>query len=393
MDDLLSLIKEIIDDNSLISCVLSSLKNKEAEFTRVDIKPVEVKNQILYQFTYDCNPKVIHKNFSSEDALEEIENLLMDVFKQAIFFTNEADYQVFISKKKKASYIKKKPSKKKIDDISHDRKKKYILQDGEPIDFLIRLGVMNDKGRVLAKRYDKFRQINRFLEMVQDVIPSLDKNKSINIVDFGCGKSYLTFALYHYLVRIMEMDINVIGLDLKMDVINFCNEVSEELDYKGLKFMHGDIKDYETLGDVDMVVTLHACDNATDAALVKAINWNSKIILSVPCCQHEFYDKIKSPVLEPMLKHGIIREKLSSLVTDSLRANVLEILGYQVQLLEFIDMEHTPKNILIRAIKTDKTFNHEALKYYKEFKEFWDLRDIYIERELGTRLIGERDAT
>lgn len=156
MEELLSLIKEIVNDNSLISCVLSGLKSKDTKFNRVDIKPVEIKHQILYQFTYDCNPKVIHKNFSYEDALEEIENLLKDVFKQGMFFTRDADYQVFISKKKKASYIKKKPSKKKID-ISHDRKKKYILEDGEPIDFLIRLGVMNDKGKVLAKRYDKFR--------------------------------------------------------------------------------------------------------------------------------------------------------------------------------------------------------------------------------------------
>lgn len=390
MDDALSVVNKIIYENTLISGILSGLRNKEIEFNRVDIKPVEIRNQILYQFTYDCKPKVIHKNLTSQEALGEIEILLNTVFKQGIFYSLDGDYQIFISKKGKASLLKKKPSKKSVD-ISHNRIKKYILRDGEPIDFLIRLGVMNNQGKVVSKKYDKFRQINRFLEMVQDVIPSLNKEKTINIVDFGCGKSYLTFALYHYLVNVLGMDINVIGLDLKMDVINFCNAVSEDLDYKGLKFLHGDIKDYETFNDIDMVVTLHACDNATDAALVKAINWNSEIILSVPCCQHEFYDKIKSPVLEPMLKHGIVREKLSSLVTDSLRANVLEVLGYQVQLLEFIDMEHTPKNILIRAIKTDKDFNKEALRAYKSFKEFWNLGQIYIERELGSRLTGEED--
>lgn len=390
MDDALSVVNKIIYENTLISGILSGLRNKEIEFNRVDIKPVEIRNQILYQFTYDCKPKVIHKNLTSQEALGEIEILLNTVFKQGIFYSLDGDYQIFISKKGKASLLKKKPSKKSVD-ISHNRIKKYILRDGEPIDFLIRLGVMNNQGKVVSKKYDKFRQINRFLEMVQDVIPSLNKEKTINIVDFGCGKSYLTFALYHYLVNVLGMDINVIGLDLKMDVINFCNAVSEDLDYKGLKFLHGDIKDYETFNDIDMVVTLHACDNATDAALVKAINWNSEIILSVPCCQHEFYDKIKSPVLEPMLKHGIVREKLSSLVTDSLRANVLEVLGYQVQLLEFIDMEHTPKNILIRAIKTHKNFNKEALRAYKSFKEFWNLGQIYIERELGSRLTGEED--
>ena len=225
--------------------------------------------------------------------------------------------------------------------------------------------------------------------MVEDAIPDLEKDKTINIIDFGCGKSYLTFALYHYLVNILNLDVNIIGLDLKEDVIKFCNEVAGDLNYTKLKFIHGDIQNFEEAKDVDMVVTLHACDTATDAALVKAINWNAKIILSVPCCQHEFYDKIQNPVLEPMLKHGIIKEKLSSLVTDSLRANVLEILGYQVQLLEFIDMEHTPKNILIRAIKTDNKDNKEAIKSYIEFKKFWDLEDIYIERELGDLFIDK----
>ena len=247
-------------------------------------------------------------------------------------------------------------------------------------------GSLNEKGKVVSKRYDKFRQINRFLEMVADVIPKINKEKTLNIVDFGCGKSYLTFALYHYLVNILELDVNIIGLDLKMEVINFCNEVADDLDYKKLKFIHGDIKDYEGFSNVDMVVTLHACDNATDAAIIKAVNWGAQAILSVPCCQHEFYGKIQNPVLEPMLKHGIIKEKLSSLVTDSLRANVLEILGYQVQLLEFIDMEHTPKNILIRAIKSEQDSKKEAIETYKKFKEFWGLEDLYIEKELGNLL-------
>ncbi len=390
MDELMSLINKIIEENTLIQGVLSGVKSKELDFSKVDIKPVKIKGQLLYQFAYDKKPKVIHQNMTPGEAIEEIENLLKDAFKQGMFFSTEGDYQVFISKKGKASVLKKKPSKELID-TTHNRKKNYILEDNQPIDFLIRLGVMNDKGKVVAKRYDKFRQINRFLEMVADVIPRIDKDKTLNIVDFGCGKSYLTFALYHYLVNVLKLNINIIGLDLKMDVINFCNEVASDLSFDRLKFIHGDIKDYEGLKDVDMVVTLHACDNATDAAIIKAINWDSQAILSVPCCQHEFYDKIKNPVLEPMLKHGIIKEKLSSLVTDSLRANVLEILGYQVQLLEFIDMEHTPKNILIRAIKTKHSFNKEAFDSYKEFKKFWGLNELYIERELGDRLKGEKN--
>lgn len=222
--------------------------------------------------------------------------------------------------------------------------------------------------------------------MVSDVIPTIENEEVLNIIDFGCGKSYLTFALYYYLVDILGLDVNIIGLDLKHDVIKFCNKLATELNYDKLKFIHGDIKDFEGSIDVDMVVTLHACDTATDAALVKAVNWDAKLILSVPCCQHEFYDKIQNPILQPMLKHGIIREKLSSLVTDSLRSNVLEILGYEVQLLEFIDMDHTPKNILIRAIKTNNINNKEAIDSYIKFKEFWKLGDLYIEKEFGEKL-------
>lgn len=386
MDGVIKLLHEIILNEEFIYGVLSNLKKKDEDsFNKVSIKPVLIKDELKLQFTYEYENKVLHKNLEALESIKELESLLGEVFKQGMIFTKKADYQILISKKGKATILKKKPTKKEID-LSHNRKKTYIIEEGNPVDFLIRLGVMNEKGKVVPKRYDKFKQINRFLEMVADVIPKINKNKTINIVDFGCGKSYLTFALYHYLVGILDLDINVIGLDLKKDVINFCNEVAEDLDYNKLKFIYGDIKDYEGLDTVDMVVTLHACDTATDAAIVKAINWEAEAILSVPCCQHEFYDKINNPVLEPMLGHGIIKEKLASLVTDSLRANILEILGYQVQLLEFIDMEHTPKNILIRAIRTSNKDNKESIDKYIKFKEFWGLKDLYIEKELGEKL-------
>lgn len=386
MNKVLDLLKEIISDEEIIYGVFSNLRKKDEDsYNKVDIKPVLIKDEVKIQLTYNYKTKVIHENLDLDGSPEVLGKLLFDNFRQAMIFTKTADYQILISKKGIPKILKKKPTKKEVD-LSHNRKKEYIIEDGIPCDFLIRLGVMNEKGKVVARRYDKFRQINRFLEMVADIIGSIDKDNTINIIDFGCGKSYLTFALYYYLVDILKLDVNIIGLDLKMDVIEFCNKVAVDLSYDKLKFIHGDIKDFEGSKDIDMVVTLHACDNATDAALVKAVNWDAKVILSVPCCQHEFYDKIQSPVLEPMLKHGIIREKLSSLVTDSLRANVLEILGYQVQMLEFIDMEHTPKNILIRAIKTDNDNNKEAIESYIKFKEFWNLEDLYIEKEFGDRL-------
>lgn len=386
MDEVVKLLKSIILNEEIIFGVLSSVRKKDDNgFSKVDIKPVIIKDELKYQFTYNYKTKVLHENLDGSNAILEIEKLLLENFKQGVIFTQEADYHILISKKGKVSILKKKPTKETVD-LSHNRKKTYIIPDGEPCDFLIRLGVMNEKGKVVAKRYDKFRQINRFLEMVEDIIPKIKSDKILNIIDFGCGKSYLTFALYYYLVNILKLNVNIIGLDLKSDVILFCNEVATDLNYDNLKFIHGDIKDFEGSKDVDMVVTLHACNNATDAALVKAVNWEAQAILSVPCCQHEFYDKIENPVLDPMLKHGIIKEKLASLATDSLRANVLEILGYQVQLLEFIDMEHTPKNILIRAIKSEDNHNKEAIESYIKFKEFFKLEDLYIEKQFTSKL-------
>ncbi|HAE91274.1 MAG TPA: SAM-dependent methyltransferase [Tissierella sp.] len=387
MNEVVELLNEIILNNKITYGVLSNLRIKDEEsFSKVIIKPVLIQKEIRLQFAYEYRNKVLHKNLEPLSSINEIEKLLTHKFKQGMIFTKEADYQLLINKKGGASILKKKPTKKQLD-FSHNRKKSYIIEDGEPVDFLIRLGVMNENGKVVSKRYDKFKQINRFLEMVSDVIQRMNKDKTLNIVDFGCGKSYLTFALYYYLVNILGLDVNIIGLDLKQDVIEFCNEVAMDLNYERLKFIHGDIKDYDGFNKVNMVVTLHACDIATDAALVKAINWEAEAILSVPCCQHEFYDKIKNPVLEPMLSHGIIKEKLASLVTDSLRANILEILGYQVQLLEFIDMEHTPKNILIRAMKTNNKNKKESINKYVEFKKFWGLKDLYIEKELGEKII------
>lgn len=385
MEDIELLLEDIIIKEKLIYGVLSNKKKKnDASYNKVNIKPVLIKESKKLQFAYEYNNKVIHKNLDNLEAIEEIMKLIREDFRQGMLFTPEADYQILISKKGKGNILKKKPTKDSID-LSHNRKKTYIIDEGGKCDFLVRLGVMNENGKVLSKKYDKFRQINRFLEMVADIIPKIKTEKTLNIVDFGCGKSYLTFALYHYLVNILGLDVNIVGLDLKQDVIDFCNEVAVDLNYNRLKFVYGDIKDFQGFEKVDMVVTLHACDTATDAALAKAVSWEAQGILSVPCCQHELFNLIHNPIMDPMEKHGIIKEKLSSLITDSIRANVLEILGYSTQLLEFIDMEHTPKNILIRAIKTNNS-NKEAIAQYLDFKKFWGIEELYIEKALGEKL-------
>ena len=234
---------------------------------------------------------------------------------------------------------------------AHNKIKNYCLPEGEPVPFLVELGVMNASGKVLAAKYDKFRQINRYLEFVEDIVPSLPQNREISIIDFGCGKSYLTFALYYYLHEKLRLPVSITGLDLKKDVIEHCNALAEQFGYDRLRFLHGDIADYSGTDSVDMVVTLHACDTATDYALEKAVKWGASVIFCVPCCQHELNRQIKCDELAPVLKYGLLKERIAALVTDGLRAEMLEEAGYRTQILEFIDMEHTPKNILIRAVR------------------------------------------
>lgn len=245
--------------------------------------------------------------------------------------------------------------------LSHNRTKEYILKEGIPVPFLIDLGVMNNLGDVVKSRYDKFKQINRFLEFIRDIADELPKNREIRIIDFGCGKSYLTFAIYYYLHELQGRDVAITGLDLKKDVINKCNVLSNKYGYDKLVFKLGNIADYTGEETVDMVVTLHACDTATDYALFKAVSWNAKVILSVPCCQHELNSKIQNDIFSPVLDYGILKDRLSAIFTDAIRAEALKIKGYKTDILEFIDMEHTPKNLLIRAVKGNEKGNLEKL--------------------------------
>ncbi|MGZ4112118.1 MAG: class I SAM-dependent methyltransferase [Tumebacillaceae bacterium] len=387
MENLKQLLTEVVQEQSLTQATLSNVrKNDPDAFVKVTVKPVELKGELLYQFSTYFKQKVLNDNLTPEEATAKLIALFEEHFKQGMLHTKQADYQVLISKKFKVTILKKQASKADVE-LTHNRKKKYLLEEGQPVPFLIELGVMNAEGKVLAKKYDKFRQINRFLEMVEDIVPHLSQDRRLNIVDFGCGKSYLTFALYHYLKEVRGLDLNVIGLDLKEEVINHCNMLCEKFAYENMRFLVGDIAQYNELDRVDMVVTLHACDTATDAALEKAVRWGADVILSVPCCQHELFNQVQSDVLSPMLNHGIIKERFSALATDSVRAHLLDILGYKTQILEFIDMEHTPKNLLIRAVKGQGKNGEldKQVSSYLAFKQFLGITP-WLEKAMEDRL-------
>jgi len=385
MQNIRELVEKVTNEENIIYAIFSGIKNKsEKTFNKVTIKKVTIKNEEKHQFEYIYDKNVEHKNLDNNETITEMCHLIETYFKQAVINTIAHDYHILVSKKGEAK-IKKKAATRKFEEASHNRKKKYILNEGERSDFLIELGIMTEQGKIVNSKYDKFKQINRYLELVSDCIPYLDKNKTIRIIDFGCGKAYLTFALYDYLVLKMGYNVEIVGLDLKENVIKFCSDLARKLKYDDLRFEQGDIKGFNQLGEIDMVISLHACNTATDDALSRAVDWGAKVILAVPCCQHELLKKIKNEKMAPMMKYGIIKEKVSSLLTDSLRANVLEIMGYRTQVLEFIDMEHTPKNIMIRAFFEDTSNIDKVVKQYKEFKNEWQISP-YIEEAFGTEL-------
>lgn len=362
-------IKAVLAQCFTIDFISGTISNprEKGGIQKVKIRPMLVKDRLVFQLETFQNNQAFHENLSVEEATEKVQEY-MEQFKQLQIMTKKTNYTVLVSKKGKVTVQKKavKGEVKEVD-LSHNRSKKYILEEGIKVPFLYDLGVQTEDGKIVKSRFDKFRQINRFLEFIEDILPQFSKDKEVTILDFGCGKSYLTFAMYYYLHELKGYDIRIIGLDLKKDVIHFCNRLSEKYGYEKLQFLEGNISDYTGVEEVDMVVTLHACDTATDFALAKAVGWNAKVILSVPCCQHELNRQIQSDVLAPILKYGLIKERMAALITDALRAEYLEGEGYDAQILEFIDMEHTPKNILIRAVKTGKKAkNQEAIRKCEE---------------------------
>lgn len=374
MGELQSVLAETLNER-LNQIILSNTRD-EGQAGKVRIRPVMMGGELKFQETKYRGAKVYHENFSREEIALKIDKYLQELFRQGEIDGGGMSATVLISKKgRRTVKVRRKDGgvrepQERPGQLFHNRVKNYILPEGEPVDFLVDLGVQTPDGRIAKSRYDKFRQINRFLEFIRDVLDELPADRTLRIVDFGCGKSYLTFAMYYYLHIKEGRDIRVTGLDLKEDVILHCSRLAKKLGYDGLCFQQGDIGTYQGEEGADMVVSLHACDTATDYALDKAVRWGAKVILAVPCCQHEINRQIKCDMLRPALKYGIIKERISALITDAVRAQILEQRGYDTQILEFIDMEHTPKNLLIRAVKRQNMRPSSAVSGLREMEEY-----------------------
>jgi SAM-dependent methyltransferase len=371
VDELLTDLFE--DDEPLLRAVLSKPRERALP-PKVTVDPVDVRAETAYRFTTHLPDRVTHENLPPDEARERLGLLLVD-YRQGLLQTAEADWQVLGEK------VLRRPPTRQAAPREHDRAKRYLLEEGTPVPFLVELGVMTSDGTVRKSRYAKFRQVNRFLELVDDVVPALRPEGTVRVVDFGCGKSYLTFAIHHLLTELRGREVELVGLDLKEDVIAACSALAERYETKGLRFERGDIAGFAANGPVDLVVSLHACDTATDEALAQAVRWGADAILAVPCCQKEAYRQLESDLLAPLLRHGLAKERFAALVTDTLRVQLLELAGYRAQLVELVPLEHTAKNVLIRAVKGAPA-GADARRAYEELRDSLCL-DPALERILS----------
>ena len=388
--DFLQLLRQSVRHGSFIHLVLSRPRGgvADSEVSKVSVRPVELKGGSHLQFTETVGAQERHRNLDGDSACAEVESLFGSTFRHGHLYTTACDLTAKV-KGDGVRLTRSKPSRKKpsSSESSHDRTKQYLISEGKPCAFLAEIGVMTADGKVKSAKYDKFRQINRFLEFVEDILGELPGDGPLRIVDFGCGKSYLTFALHWLLTERHQREVDIRGLDLKADVIRNCSSIAKRLGCEGLSFEVGSIETCEPTTDIDMTVSLHACDTATDAALGKAVEWNSKVILAVPCCQHELSQRLVPDLLPPVQRHGILRERFASLATDSLRALALEVLGYRAQIVEFIDMDHTAKNLLIRAVRRGSTRNVDAeVAEYRALRASFGPGPIALENALGPAL-------
>ncbi|MFK7777520.1 MAG: SAM-dependent methyltransferase [Gimesia sp.] len=383
---------QALQEGACIQLVLGKPIDKSpSAWRKVSLRPVILKEKPHFQLALSRGQQEVHENLKPAETILRITELWSNHFQEGYLYTQQADYHFQKTKKGTVRLKTKPPTKSKSPQIeSHDRTKQYLIPEDVPCAFLEAIGVMTSAGKVKAAQYNKFRQINRYLEFINDIIPGLPANGELQIMDFGCGKSYLTFATHYFFTEVLHREVCITGLDLKESVVTHCQSISDQLQCRGLSFKTGDISQFDAdSSKCDLSISLHACDTATDAAIASAIQADASVIMAVPCCQHEIFQKITSEPLTGLLQHGILKEKTAALVTDALRAQVLEICGYRTQVVEFIDTEHTPKNLLIKAVKRQTDSKSAALQksvqQYESLKNQFGIQSFYLERVLGTQ--------
>ena len=387
-DDNLRTLSDALTSGECLLLVISRKRRGPRDgFTKISVRPVVVQKRSAYQFTFHFPDRVTHENLERAPAAKRAVRLLEKSFEDAALYTSRADYSFRVTEDGSFRCKSGPPTKANAPVPAHNRSKGHLIPEGVPCPFLVEIGVMTPQGQVRNSMTHKFRQINRFLELVDDIVPSLESEGTLRVVDFGCGKSYLTFALHYLLTEIHGRAVRIVGLDKKPDVVRHCADLAGRLGCAGLEFREGDIAEHQESDPVDLAVSLHACDTATDDALAQAICWKSRVILAVPCCQHEFAKQIDGREIAPLIGHGILRERFAAIATDALRSLVLEICGYATQVVEFIDLEHTAKNILIRAVRRNHidARQHEVhCEEYQALKRLLGIKSPAIERALGS---------
>ncbi len=380
--DVGALVRGLVDRGMLTGATISRpARSDPSRPSRITVTPLAAPRSLRYRFTAHYATRTTDENLAPDVAVRRLVDLLETDFRQGLLHATDADWQV-LSGRGAPTILRRAPSRPGAT-LAHDRVKRYLLPEGTPVPFLVELGVMTPEGKVRKPRYDKFRQVNRFLELVDDVLPSLPSGR-LRVVDFGSGKSYLTFALHHLLTAVHGRAAEIVGLDLKADVVSECEDLARRVGAEGLRFEVGDIAGYEALAGTDLVVSLHACDTATDDALDRAVRADVPVILAVPCCQHELMTQLENAALRPLLRHGTLKERFAAEVTDAARAQLLGAVGYDVRVIEFVELEHTPKNVLLRAVLRPGRDRGKALAEYRAFAA-----ELGIDPALG-RLLADR---
>lgn len=381
LNDFLHALHDALARDICWGVVLSQPRGEAPVLAKWSARPIELSGERVFQVAERRGAQEFHFNMAANDLRDRVSAEFGDSFQQADLFTADADWSARFQKGRVTNVVRRKPSRT-APQFNHDRRKQYLIPEGRPCPFLAEIGVMTASGQVRAAMQAKFRQINRFLEFVDDVLPELSANGRLRVIDFGCGKSYLTFAMHYLLTELRGREVEIVGLDLKAEVVRNCQQIADKLDCRGLRFEIGDIAHHSPPGSVDLSVSLHACDTATDAAIAQAVRWQAKVILAVPCCQHEVAELLSNDAIGGLLRHGILKERVAALATDALRAQLLESLGYRTQIVEFIDLEHTPKNLLIRATRSTTEHNPDAQSRYEVLKQQLGLATFALERML-----------